>query len=206
MINRRCIALESKGNARGLFRKRSSLGERVVVGTLMLFLGFSPSVLVQAAANETDELLSGAEISLKLIMSDPDWLGRQPEKAYWGDLGEHFYYSRKRPGTAINDLYRSSVNERGEATRVKPNHAAKESVAGGVWRYDPESQRYSEKLYVRNRDIYHRNLKDGQITQLTRTTTPESQPLFLNDGSIGFRRGDRFLVRDLRACLKKQTI
>ena len=143
-------------------------------------------------------------MTLKVIMSDQDWLGRQPENAYWGDLSENFYYTRKRPDVSILDLYRANVADQSPAIRVTPDHAAKESVVGGVWRYQPESHSYSEKVYIRKGDVYHRDLVDDHITQLTRTTTPESQPLFLTDGTIGFRRGNQFLIRDLESGLESE--
>ena len=143
-----------------------------------LFFTLTPLGLCQTTADASDELTSGNEISLKLIMSDQDWLGRQPLNAYWGDRGEHFYYSRKRSGVALNDLYRANARDQNEAIRVMPDHAAKESVDGGVWRYHLESQTYVEKVYVREGDLYHRDLSNGHITQLTRTTTREGQPCF----------------------------
>jgi dipeptidyl aminopeptidase/acylaminoacyl peptidase len=175
-----------------------------LVWTSILTLTSTSSGNCQAPIDSKVDLIRGDEITLKLIMSDQDWLGRQPENAYWGDLSESFYFSRKRPEVAINDLYRASAIEQNPATRVTPDHAARESVAGGVWRYSPESRSFTEKVYIRKGDVYHRNLTDGHITQLTRTTTSESQPLFLNDGSIGFRRGDQFLVRDLETGLESE--
>ena len=174
----------------------------VVIATLNLSLAVSSHC--QTPIEISDDPTDGDEITLKLIMSDQDWLGRQAENAFWGDLSESFYYTRKRPGSSINNLYRASATDLKPATRVTPDHAAKESVAGGDWRYHPESQSYSEKVYVRKGDIYHRDLKNGRITQLTRTTTSESQPLFMVDGSIGFRRGNKFLIRDLETGLESE--
>ena len=176
----------------------------VLVGAAVLTLASTSSAYCQTAIISSEDLTNGDEISLKLIMSDQDWLGRQPANAYWGDLSESFYYKRKRPGVAIDDLYRASAVELNQVTRVTPDHAAKESVSGGAWRYSAESRSYSEKVYIRKGDVYHRNLTDGRITQLTRTTTAESQPVFLVDGSIGFRRGNKFLIRDLDTGLESE--
>ncbi len=171
---------------------------------VLLMFGWIDSAHSQSTPEVSEELIAGDEINLKLIMSDQDWLGREPENAYWGDLGEHFYFTRKRQGTTIRDRYKASRTELDQAVRVTPAQAAQESVSGGVWRFSPERQRYTEKIYSRNGDIYHRELEGGRITQLTRTTTRESQPFFLNDGSIGFRRGNQFLVRDLDSGLESE--
>jgi len=175
---------------------------RTLVGITLAFVVSMLGVKGQGTSNESGGLTAGSAISLELIMSDQDWLGRQPENAYWGDLGKYFYYSRKRPGSPVRDLYRGSVTEEDSDKRVPPMEAAKESAKGGYWRYDAKEQRLSEKVYVRAGDVYHRDLITGSIRQLTRTTSSESQPLLLMDGSIGFRRGDKFLVRDLEAGLE----
>ena len=173
-------------------------------GVVSFWLGLTSSVFSQATLDDVETLMAGDEISLKLIMSDQDWLGRQPQNAYWGDLGEYFYYTRKRPGVSINDLYRANAVKEDEATRVTPDIAAQESVAGGSWKYSADTKSYTAKVYIRKGDVYYRDLMDDRITQLTRTTTSESQPMFLNDGSIGFRRGDKFLIRNLETGLEAE--
>lgn len=172
------------------------------LGVCLAFLISIALAYGQESTKGHDHLTVGNDISLELIMSDQDWLGRQPENAYWGDMGKHFYYERKREGSSIRDLYRASAGEKVEASRVLPNHAATQSVADGDWRYDQNTQRFIEKVYLREGDVYHRDLISGAITQLTRTTARESQALLLNDGSIGFRRGDKFFVRDLKIGLE----
>ncbi len=185
-------------------RRKLYLRFSFFLGVITGSLGMLSLVHTQPLLHDDEGLNAGDEISLKLIMSDQEWLGRRPSNAYWGDLSEHFYYTQKRLGVSIDDLYRASVATEGQATLVTPDHAALESVAGGVWRYDPDSESYSEKVYIRKGDVYHRDIANGQITQLTRTTSSESQPLFLNDGSIGFRRGDQFLVRNLKTGLESE--
>lgn len=185
--------------------KVNCLKHVAIAGMVFVMMPFSNVIHGQNDSLATaDDLAAGNDISLELIMSDQDWLGQQPQNAYWGDLGEWFYYTRKRPGATINDLYRASVSEKTLAERVEPDQAAKESVAGGDWRYDPATNRFNEKVYVREGDVYHRDLTNGTITQLTRTTARESQPLLLSDGSIGFRRGDTFYIRNLETGLESE--
>jgi dipeptidyl aminopeptidase/acylaminoacyl peptidase len=181
----------------GLFNKRKCFPDLVLARVFVFVLVSGCIVRGQESLHEKEDLTAGKAFSLELIMSDQDWLGRQPENPYWGDGSEHFYYSQKRPGSTVRDLYRASAVDKAQAIRVTPNHAAEASVAGGDWRYDPKEQRFVEKVYIREGDVYHRDLTTGVITQLTRTTSTERQPLLLTDGSIGFRRGDTFLVRDI---------
>ena len=168
----------------------------------MSCMAFIPVAHGQIVSNQSDDLTAGNAITLELIMSDQDWLGRRPENAYWGDMGKYVYYSRKRPGSPVRDLYRGSTTGDDPNQLVSPKDVANQSVKGGYWRYDSADQLFTEKVYVRAGDVYHRDLKTGSIRQLTRTSSMESQPLLLTDGSVGFRRGDTFLVRDLETGLE----
>ena len=52
--------------------------------------------------------------------------------------------------------------------------------------------------FVRNGDIFLRNLADGRLTQVTRTAEAESAPQFSADGrKLSFRRGHDWLIHDM---------
>ena len=48
---------------------------------------------------------SNTEITLEKIMSDPDWMGRQPESAYWASNSQTIFFKQKREGNPLRDLY-----------------------------------------------------------------------------------------------------
>jgi dipeptidyl aminopeptidase/acylaminoacyl peptidase len=67
------------------------------------------------------------QLTLKQIMSDPDWLGREPEDAFWSADGNSIGYYRKQEGTPIRELWltephrrisNSSENNAGNGHRV----------------------------------------------------------------------------------------
>ncbi|MEC7469783.1 MAG: hypothetical protein VYC51_08055 [Pseudomonadota bacterium] len=45
---------------------------------------------------------SNSELTLKQIMADPDWLGRQPSRPSWSVDGD-IVYARKREGSVVVD-------------------------------------------------------------------------------------------------------
>ena len=47
----------------------------------------------------------GEQITLEQAMAHPDWLGRQPEGAYWGADSNTIFYKRKQAGTELRDLF-----------------------------------------------------------------------------------------------------
>ena len=48
---------------------------------------------------------SAQDLTLEQIMADPDWLGNQPEGAYWGPDNRTVYFQQKRQGSKLSDLY-----------------------------------------------------------------------------------------------------
>ncbi|MBO1254854.1 S9 family peptidase [Alteromonas sp. 5E99-2] len=53
----------------------------------------------------------GFPLTLKQIMADPDWLGRQPEKPRWSVVGKQIVYSRKKESSPLKALLKSHVSE-----------------------------------------------------------------------------------------------
>ena len=62
-----------------------------LVWTTLLWL-LAPHVIAEDNPPATEE------ITLELITSDPDWIGRTPKDPYWADDGNSFYYEQKREG------------------------------------------------------------------------------------------------------------
>ena len=58
---------------------------------------------------------SDKTITLEKIMSDPDWISRQPESEYWSSDSQSIFYKQKQQGNALRDLYQQSLN--GEAPK-----------------------------------------------------------------------------------------
>ena len=157
---------------------------------------------------------AGDAITLELIMSDPDWLGRAPEdNPWWADDGQSVYYQRKRHGEDARDIIQ--VDLEGRVLRVlTPEEKALADTAGG--RFDP-SHRW--KIYERRGDLFLKDTTTGALTQLTRTADYENDARFAVDAPppagteavraaepiaadarpsrILFRRGGAILTRDL---------
>lgn len=138
-------------------------------------------------------------VTLEQVMAHPDWIGRQPQQPYWSDDSESIYYHRKREGAEQTDLYRVSLDgERLE--KILPEDFDEIDVYG-----DDVSPDHQLKTYAREGDIYVKNLRTGDITQLTRTTVIESNPRFTADSSkIIFSRNETIFVRDLESGLESE--
>ena len=162
-------------------------------------------LLLTPVAQAQDATGTADELTLELIMSDPDWLGRQPQRPFWADDSGAIYFLQKREGSRLNDLFRVDLPESmpdvlvPAAQRVEHEDMGDIDVGGGDLSTD------GRKVYEREGDLYLKDLERGEIRQLTRTAARESSPRFLlGDRQITFTRGDTVLVRDLTTGLEYQ--
>src|SRR5271169_3248257 len=103
---------------------------------------------------------SQSGISLEKIMADPDWIGPPVSEPYWSADGKTIYYSLKRSGSPIVDLHRLDI-AKGKDDALD---AAAMPAADGPAVYDLAGKRAA---FVRNHDIFVRDLSSGRLTQIT---------------------------------------
>ncbi|MBS0591144.1 MAG: S9 family peptidase [Proteobacteria bacterium] len=133
-----------------------------------------------------------ASLTLETIMADPGWIGAPPLNPYWSADGKQVYYSAQRKDSAIVDLHRIDLAD-GKDSLVDGAAMANADGANAV--YDAAGTRAA---FARNGDIFVRDLRNGALTQVTRTPERESSPQFSADGhSLSFRVGNQWFIHDL---------
>jgi dipeptidyl aminopeptidase/acylaminoacyl peptidase len=130
------------------------------------------------------------DITLEKIMADPDWIGAAVRDAYWSANGREVYYSVKRSGSPIVDLHRIDLADHKDQV-VDPIAMA---GADGPAVFDRTGKRAA---FVRNGDIFVRELASGRLQQITRTPQTEAAPQFSEDGRLlSFRVENDWFVHD----------
>ncbi|WP_222565861.1 S9 family peptidase [Novilysobacter antarcticus] len=146
---------------------------------LALALGFlSSTAAAQPAAG------NGTPISLDQAMADPDWIGPQVEQAWWTWDGRSVQYNLKREGELIRDTWQVATSG-GAPTMVDATGRAQLDAADPVF-----DARRTRAAFVRNGDIFVRDLRSGALTQVTRSEEAESRPQWSRDGNLVFRAGN----------------
>jgi dipeptidyl aminopeptidase/acylaminoacyl peptidase len=131
-------------------------------------------------------------ITLEQAMADPDWIGAPVQHPYWSVDGKSLYYSLKENGSPVRDLHRIDVAS-GADTLIGANAMTNADGADPV--YD---RTHSRGAFVRNGDVFIRNVASGRLTQVTRTTEHESSPAFSADGrALHYRRGGDWFTYDI---------
>ncbi len=131
-------------------------------------------------------------VTLEQAMANPDWIGQPIEKPYWALDGRGIYYSLKQDGNSIRDLHRIGLDG-SNAAIVDPKAMANADGANPVF---DSARRYA--AFVRNGDVFLREMGGGRLIQVTKTPQPESAPQFSADGrSLQYRQGNDWFVHDI---------
>ena len=150
---------------------------------------FLAALVFTSAAAQTPP--GPAMLSLEKIMAEPDWIGAGVQNVYWAADGRAAYYSAKRRASPIVDLHR--IDLASGMDTVIDGAAMANSDAEAV--FDSAG---THAAFVRNGDIFVRDLSNGRLTQITRSAEHESAPRFSADGRLlSFRTGDEWFVHDL---------
>ena len=123
-------------------------------------------------------------LDLHRVMADPDWIGPPVERMWWSWDGSTAYYLAKREGSNVRDTFAQPVAG-GAARRVDGAARADLDAADPV--FDATRSRMA---FLRNGDVFVRDLRGGALTQLTRTEAGEAQLQWGRDGSLVWRSGN----------------
>jgi dipeptidyl aminopeptidase/acylaminoacyl peptidase len=134
---------------------------------------------------------AAAPLDLETVMANPDWIGQAVESPYWSVDGRSLYYSLKRDGNQVRDLYRVDAAG-GAAVALDPVAMAQ---ADGPPVFD---RAHRHAAFILHGDVFTVDLPSRRRTQVTRTPQDESAPQFSADGRmLQFRDGNDWYTHDL---------
>ena len=123
-------------------------------------------------------------LTLSQVMADPDWVGPPVEQAWWGWDGRSVQYLLKRDGATIRDTWQQAIDG-GAAARI--DGAARAGLDAADPAYDVPRERMA---FVRNGDVFVRDLRSGALTQVTRSNDDDALPQWSSDGGLVWRVGN----------------
>ena len=158
--------------------------------TLALLMG-SLLALPMSAATAAD-----TPVTLEQIMANSDWIGQPPEGGYWNYDSKSVYYALKRDGSPLSDLYVQDVAG-GAPHKLADGELAGVSAPGG----DTNHGR-TFYVYIRDNNVFLRNLLTGSQRQLTRDKTAKSTVSFMADGAhVQWHVGNDIYIYELNSGL-----
>jgi dipeptidyl aminopeptidase/acylaminoacyl peptidase len=147
--------------------------------------------LVMPAAMAAPATPAASPLDMETIMANPDWVGQLVENPYWSVDGSKLYYSVKRDGSSVSDLYRVDPAS-GNSVKLDP---AAMAGAEGPAVFD---RTHRHAAYIMHGDVFVVDLASGTRRQVTLTPQRESSPQFSADGrALQFRAGNDWFSYDL---------
>jgi dienelactone hydrolase len=162
------------------------------------------------------------QLNLKQIMSDPDWLGRSPEDAFWSADGASIGYYRKQEGNPIRDLWLTAPSSKANSTENSTENGTENSTdssnAGNghkVSLADIHQYEYDEIISDKDMDfvawlfegnIFVQSKTDKSVRQLTKSIDGASNLQFYKQDGVSFQRNDSFYTVDVRTGMQQQTL
>ncbi len=132
-------------------------------------------------------------ITLEKIMSDPDWMGRSPSNAFWATDSSTVYYSRKREGSPVSDVFAIALDgNNGNGSKVPL--ADRHSVGGANVVYDKER---ALAAWIFQSSIYMQVVSSGEIMQLTKGVGSPRNLVFLDNNKLAYQDGDSINAIDI---------
>lgn len=135
--------------------------------------------------------ISAQPLELEKIMDDPAWIGPSVENPHWSLDGQTALFQLKRADSPLRDLHRVGFDG-AAATRLADAELAGVDAPNPV--FDAAGER---ALFLRDGDVFLRELGSGALRQLTRSEVPEATPAFMADGRVMYRAGADWIVHDL---------
>jgi dipeptidyl aminopeptidase/acylaminoacyl peptidase len=133
---------------------------------------------------------SSTPLTLEKIMADPDWIGPPVSSPFWSVDGKSVYYQLKRGGSPLSDLHRVALGSGDDKVIADADLAVVDAAAV----FDAAARRAA---FVRNGDLFVRDVRTGRLTQITRGAQEKSAPQFSADGRLlSFRAGNDWQVHD----------
>lgn len=131
-------------------------------------------------------------MTMEQAMAHQDWLGRQPEGAYWSADSQQILFQRKQAGNELRDWF--SVDVQGKVAAVGLKQQDDIGAANQVF-----NATRSQVAWLFEGNVLVKDLRVGTVTQLTRDLQQRQDLQFLQDGRVSWRQGWDFYAYNNKA-------
>ncbi len=136
--------------------------------------------------------------TLEQIMREPDWIARSPERVQWTIDGSAIVFDQRLPGLVGRDLRETSILGVGALGALGEPVVLDDATDAGILRdsgvWNPDG---SVSIVSQGGDLFLYTRATDTADRLTRTQGWEGSPMWMVDGSIGYRSGSSWFVRDV---------
>jgi dipeptidyl aminopeptidase/acylaminoacyl peptidase len=182
-----CVTTTADQSAEKILDDNYSNNKSVAAAKEVKTIAIAKAVALKESLSANNDLL----ITLEQIMSDPDWMGRSPQSWYWGDDNQTIFYKQKRAGSPLSDLYRqATLDKEAEKVKLAQMHVVSDRNA-------QRNKANTHEVYTFEGNVFVKELASLDVQQLTYTSAYEYSTMFLNNGNVAYRVGNKFFEHDL---------
>ncbi len=133
------------------------------------------------------------DLTVEKIMRDPKWMGSSPSNPFWSNEDQLLFFSWNPDNKPGDSIYSISLSNK---TPVKVDALkSREIAATGTFIYNSSRTTY---IFLRDGDIYLKDLKTNKTKQITQTTDFEGNPSFsFNEAKIVYSRSQNLFAWDI---------
>jgi dipeptidyl aminopeptidase/acylaminoacyl peptidase len=144
----------------------------------------------QPKRGQGNNIENNVQLSMEQIMSDPDWLGRQPQSAYFSPMGDNVLYFRKREGSVVQDLYKTNSGMgNGEIVALGERHEQEFDEI-----INDNDHNFVAWIYEGN--VFTQGRNSDQVVQLTKDSDRAHNLKYYGKTSVSFQKGNGFYAID----------
>jgi dipeptidyl aminopeptidase/acylaminoacyl peptidase len=125
------------------------------------------SIVISFAQQKLDKL------TVEKIMRDPKWIGTSPSDVYWSNDGHSLYFNWNPDNSSSDSVYFITLVD---LHPVKASIEQKQNIVADystIWNIDRTAC-----AYVKDGDIFFRDIKTGITKRIIQTTDKETNPVF----------------------------
>jgi len=140
-----------------------------------------------------------AQLTMEQIMADPDWLGRQPQAAYFSPTGDSLLYYRKREGSVIQDLFETNEGRvNGEQVSITELHSHE---------YDEiiDDNDHDFIAWIFEGNVFAQKREQSNVMQLTKDSDTAHNLAYFEGSGVSFQKGNGFHALDINSGLSQQV-
>ncbi|WP_278383648.1 DPP IV N-terminal domain-containing protein, partial [Alteromonas mediterranea] len=130
------------------------------------------------------------EITLKQIMSDPQWIGALPTSMGWSVDGGKIVFEREKQNSALKDVYIAELSNPARAVKAPLSDLHK-------YRFDERVVRDDGVIAYSFEDSVYVQFTNGETVHLARGGNALSTLSFMTDGRLMALSGNKFIAIDL---------
>jgi len=137
-------------------------------------------------------------LTVESIMRDQKWLGVSPSDYHWSADSKTIYFKWNPQRRDNNEDYKVDISS-GKPVKTDEKLANQEIMPDYIYNKD-----HSLGIAEKSGDLYLYSFQTKQKQRLTNTLEREHNPVFLNNGTIAFQKGNNLYALNLKSNELKQ--